>query len=250
MIEVFQELDKFNGIVFNEEAHTYKYDGLDCLSVTGIINRYKEPFDTDRIAANYAVKNGLSVFDVIIDWENKKNQAAYKGTQAHKYAELKFACKEYSLGDSVEKEMSEKIHKLFNLIDGFYSDSKGKLIPIRAEMIVGDKSKRLCGMIDKLFYNVRAREIQIWDYKTNKEIKTYSPYKNKMINGLSHLHECEFNTYSLQLALYKKIIEENTNLKLGNSYICWINENNDTYKPIKTADMESEINQIWSSLAA
>ena len=28
-----------------------------------------------------------------------------------------------------------------------------------------------------------------------------------MTNGLEHLQECEFNTYSLQLGVYKKIIE-------------------------------------------
>jgi hypothetical protein len=245
MFELIKELDKFNGITFNEEAHTYQYDGIDCLSVTGIINRYKKPFDTERIATNYAVKNGLSVFDVIADWEDKKNKAAVKGTHLHKYAELKFLCKQYQLNQTDSLEI---LHTLFNMIDSFYNDVRGKLIPVRTEMIVGDKNRRLCGMIDKLFYNVRSNELQIWDYKTNKEIKIYSPYKNKMINGLEHLHECEFNTYSLQLALYKKIIQENTNLKLGNSYICWVNENNDTYKPIKTADMENEINQIWSSL--
>jgi len=245
MFEVFKELDRFNGISFNEEAHLYHYDGELCTSVTSVISRYKEIFDTQKIATAYAVKRGLSVFDVIADWEEKKIASCDKGTHVHKYAELKFACKKYEVDST---EMSEILHKCFKIIDSFYNDSKGKLIPVRAEMIVGDKARRLCGMIDKLFYNVRADELQIWDYKTNKEIKMYNQYKNKMINGLEHLHECEFNTYSLQLGLYKKIIEQNTNLKLGNSYICWVNENNDTYKPIKTADMTSEINQIWSSL--
>jgi ATP-dependent exoDNAse (exonuclease V) beta subunit len=117
-------------------------------------------------------------------------------------------------------------------------------------MIVGDEDLLLCGMIDQLFYNVKANELQIWDYKTNKEINTYSKYKNKMTNGLNHLQECEYNTYSLQLGIYKKIIEKNTNLKLGNSYICWINEQNDTYKTFKMADMVNEVDFIFNNLAA
>lgn len=247
MIEIFQELEKFNRIVFNEDAHTYHYDGQLCTSVTSVIGRYKEPFDTEKIATAYAVKRGLSIFDVIADWEEKKNSAATKGTHVHKYAELKFACKKY-LTDSTES--SEILHKCFEIIDAFYNDSKGKLIPIRSELVVGDKERRLCGMIDQLFYNVKAKEFQIWDYKTNKEIKLKNDYKKRMLNELWHLDECEFNTYSLQLGLYKKIIEENTNIKIGNSYICWVNEANDTYKPMKVANMDSEINKIWSALAA
>ena len=247
MIEVFQELDKFNNIVFNEEAHLYHYDDLLCTSVTSVIGRYKEPFDTLKIATAYAVKRGLSVFDVIADWEEKKNAACDKGTHVHKYAELKFACKSYEVDSET---MSEALHKCFKIIDKFYNDSKGRLIPIRSELVVGDKKRRLCGMIDQLFYNVKAQEFQIWDYKTNKDITTKNDYKKRMLNELWHLDECEFNTYSLQLGLYKKIIEENTNIKIGSSYICWVNEVNDTYKPMKVADMDNEINQIWSALAA
>lgn len=249
MVEIFQELDKFNGIVFNEDAHTYHYDDLLCTSVTTVIGRYKEPFDTQKIATVYAVKRGLSVFDVIEEWEKKKNDASTKGTHTHKYAELKFANKQYGVTEGLI-EVSGTLNKCFGIIDAFYNDSKGKLIPIRSEMVVGDKNRRICGMIDQLFYNVRAKEFQIWDYKTNKAINTKSDYKKKMTNGLWHLDECEFNTYSLQLGLYKKIIEENTNIKIGSSYICWVNEVNDTYKPMKVANMNSEINQIWSALAA
>jgi ATP-dependent exoDNAse (exonuclease V) beta subunit len=245
VIEVFTELDKFSDILFNEDSHTYHYGDTLCTSVTTVIGRYKEPFDTQRIATAYAVKRGLSVFDVIEEWEKKKNDASAKGNHIHKYAELKFASKQYGLTES-----SEILDRLFNMVDAFHRDSKGRLIPIKSEMIVGDKDRRICGMIDQLFYNVRAKEFQIWDYKTNKAINTKSDYKKKMTNGLWHLDECEFNTYSLQLGLYKKIIEENTNIKIGNSYICWINEQNDTYKPMKVADMHTEVNHIWSSLAA
>lgn len=247
MVEIFQELEKFNGIVFNEEAHLYHYDGQLCTSVTTVIGKYKEPFDTQKIATIYAVKRGLSVFDVIADWDEKKIAACDKGSHVHKYAELKFACKKYKVDAT---EMSEILHRCFKIIDTFYDDCKGKLIPIRSELVIGDKQRRLCGMIDQLFYNVKAKEFQIWDYKTNKEINTSNDYKKKMINGFNHLDECELNTYSLQLGLYKKIIEENTNIKIGNSYICWVNEVNDTYKPIKVANMDNEINKIWSELAA
>lgn len=240
--DLFIELDKFNYISFNEELHEYKINNQKCISTTTLLNNYKKPFDTENIAWRYAVKNLKSVDEVIEEWEDKKNEASSKGTHLHRYAELKFACKEYD----VPEESLPLILKQY--IDKFYDDSIGRLIPIKSEMIVGDKDLKLCGMIDQLFYNVKEKEIQIWDYKTNKEIRTFSQYKNKMTNGLNHLQECEYNTYSLQLGIYKKIIERNTNLKLGKSYICWINDKNSSYKAFQMAEMDKEVDLIIKNI--
>jgi ATP-dependent exoDNAse (exonuclease V) beta subunit len=244
MFEVFEELDKFNSILFEEDNHKYLYNGKECVSTTSIINKYKKHFDVEEQATRYSLKHGLEYEDVVKEWDDKRLTSIIKGTHAHKYAELKFANKVYSPS---EEDLPMALR---SMIDKFHDDSKGRLIPIRSEMIIGDEDLLLCGMIDQLFYNVKANELQIWDYKTNKEINTYSKYKNRMTNGLGHLHECEYNTYSLQLAIYKKIVEKNTNLKLGNSYICWINEQNDTYKTFKMADMVNEVDFIFNNLAA
>ena len=58
------------------------------------------------------------------------------------------------------------------------------------------------------------------------------------------LDVCELNTYSLQLSFYKLIVERNTELELGDNYIVWFNENNETYKIMKCYDFRSEILKI------
>ena len=58
---------------------------------------------------------------------------------------------------------------------------------------------------------------------------------------ISHLDVCEINTYSLQLSLYKHIIEKNTNLNIGNCYLIWINESSDNYKIFTCKDLQAEI---------
>jgi ATP-dependent exoDNAse (exonuclease V) beta subunit len=109
------------------------------------------------------------------------------------------------------------------------------------ELVVGDDEYKIAGMVDCLFYNKKSNKLEIWDYKTNKEIKTSNNFGNKMLQPISHLDECEHNTYSLQLSLYKHIIEKNTNLEIGNCYLIWIHENNDNYKVIKCNDLHAEI---------
>ena len=41
-----------------------------------------------------------------------------------------------------------------------------------------------------------------------------------------------------------KIIEKNTNLKLGDSFIVWFNEKNEKYEPIKCRNYTDEIKSM------
>jgi len=74
-----------------------------------------------------------------------------------------------------------------------------------------------------------------------------SDYGNRFKRPISHLDECEYNTYSLQTSLYKYIIEKNTNLKIGDLYFVWFFEGNDNYKVFKCADMRKEIIDMLNS---
>lgn len=239
-MHIFKELDKFREISFKESDHSYLYNGKLCDSVTTVIGMYQQPFEREIIAVKYAKKHNLKVTDVLLDWEQKRDSASKKGTCVHAYAENLFQSKVY------EDPYIDEVHPdLLKMVDNFYTDVSGKLILIKAELVVGDFNLGVCGMIDKLFYNVKSEELQIWDYKTNKDIRCDNQYGTKMLYGLSHLDDCEMNKYSLQLGLYKYIIEENTNIKIGNSYICWLNnEKNESYIPIKAIDFKDEIEYI------
>ena len=137
-------------------------------------------------------------------------------------------------------DVKEDYDKLLILFNKFYEESYGKLIPIKSEVIVGDEELEICGMVDQLFWNSKSEELQIWDWKTNKAIKRNNKWQ-QFKEPLSHLDVCEFNTYSLQLSLYRYIIEKNTNLKLGDSYIVWFNEKNTNYEAIKCRDYRNEV---------
>ncbi len=73
-------------------------------------------------------------------------------------------------------------------------------------------------------------------------------FGNKMKDCLYMLDQCEFNTYSLQLNIYKKIIEKNTNLKLGTSHLVWFNEENDNYKIINCEDYSGYVDNMFEIL--
>jgi hypothetical protein len=59
------------------------------------------------------------------------------------------------------------------------------------------------------------------------------------------LDDCEYEIYSLQLNIYKKIVERNTNLKLGDSYLVWFNEENPNYEIIKCNDYGNIVDEMF-----
>ena len=132
-------------------------------------------------------------------------------------------------------------------------------------MIVYDSESLIGGMLDMLFYNVKKKEFQIWDWKTNKKFtekqidgngnKTKNKHtvegRDDRLSGiLSGIHDNDKEIYSLQLAMYKLIIEKNTGIKLGDSYIVWFSHNNDNYEVMKTKDRQFYVNMIMADRIA
>jgi ATP-dependent exoDNAse (exonuclease V) beta subunit len=223
------------------------------VSATTFIKKFKKEFNTQLMAEQYAKKRGLDVNEVIADWDLKRDVSTVKGTLIHNMAENwwnnKFFPYDPSLaiqnfGYDIIKEKFDKCEVLFRK---FYDDAKTNLVPVKMELVVGDDDYKIAGMVDCLFWNKKSDKLEIWDYKTNKEIKSSNNFGNKMLHPISHLDECEMNTYSLQLSLYRHIIMKNTSLEIGNCYLVWLNENIENYKVIKCADYEAEIKLMISS---
>ena len=72
-----------------------------------------------------------------------------------------------------------------------------------------------------------------------------SEYRKRFKAPISFIEECEFEAYSLQLNLYKYIIEKNTNIKIGRLYLVWLFEENETYQVIECKDYQSVIELMF-----
>jgi hypothetical protein len=246
---IFEELYKFKDIRYVDSTHEYTLDGVKHTSVTTFIGEYKSKFDTENVAKKYALKHKLDVNKVIEDWDYMREFASMKGRTFHSFAENWYANKifEYDVEDIKNKwgnSMILALEKMLVHFKKFYSDSSKSLIPVKSEFIVYDSEYQIAGMVDQLFFNKKHNEYQIFDWKTNKDISFQSQYRDYFKHPISHLEECEFNTYSLQLSIYKHIIEKNTNIKIGKCYIVWINEMNDTYKLYECKNMNEEFQSM------
>jgi hypothetical protein len=76
---------------------------------------------------------------------------------------------------------------------------------VAMEKIIFAPDLKLAGMVDLL---VKDKTGQLWfmDWKSNKAIKYDNGYQ-KGIGSLSHLDDCNFAHYSLQLNLYRRLLQ-------------------------------------------
>lgn len=254
----------FNGVKFYDDVHKYYVNNKNFISVTTVLHKYKEEFDTEFWSFQKKDELGLTQDEVKDYWTALNVKSQLKGSAIHNYAELLFNNKIYKFNNESileklgkrnieiltrmgEKTIEEEFNQVKVFVDNFYRDTYEKLIPIKTEFVVFDMEWELAGMMDILFWNVKKQCFQIWDWKTNKELNMVSKFRGKKLKSIvSFLDECEFEVYSLQLSAYKRIIERNTSITIDGMYIVWFNEVNDNYKIIQCNDYSTEINMIMS----
>jgi hypothetical protein len=255
-MDILNQLTVFNRIVFLDRTHTYLIDNKPSAkySVTGLLESFKEPFEKEKWAKIKGNEFGLPPEDIIASWDQKNLYSKVLGSVFHNYAENYYNNKvipydkewvSSQLTSEQHDELRDTLNILLKQFNNFYNETKSYLIPIKNELVIGDlKNTRVCGMIDMLCYNTEKECFEIYDFKTNKELNYSSKFNKKFISPLDHLDACEVNTYSLQLGLYKKFIEDNTSIKIKNLYVLWLNKNNDNYRLVPLLNLDNEVNLI------
>lgn len=211
------------GVLFNEAGHEYKSikdDGIDWISVTSFIGKFKRKFDP-RATAKKVVQNkkskwyGMKESDVIAIWDNETERAITLGNWYHRQRESDFFEFETISKDGVELPIVKPI-----IENGVKISSDQRLCEgIYPEHLVYLKSAGICGQADLI--EVIGNTFNITDYKTNKEIKeksftNWEGVSEKMEAPLSHLDDCNLNHYNLQLSIYAYIIKKhNPRLSVG-----------------------------------
>ena len=275
-MDIIKELMVFNHIKYYDEPHIYYINGEKkpdkwaekqghFYTPTSMADKYahkqnyypmdSDPYDRPDYDKPKPVEEWVSEKDIDKLWKYKNHHATYEGSTLHDYAENYLSNRimpepKVSPEGLKFEEIEETYEVMKQHFHNFYNDTvaKGKLIPVKSELVIGDKDLMLCGMVDQLFWNERYQCYQIWDWKTNTKLRMKSDYGNKMKGPLYMLDDCEFNTYSLQLSVYKKMIEMNTNIKLGESNIVWFNEENQNYKIIKCKDYSDHVDNMFETL--
>ena len=209
---------------FNEAKHEYSLDhhNVKFISATTFIHRFFRPFNEPKIAQNLVDTHpkyaGRTVEEVMKDW----NQSATDGTTVHNALEnaIIYYNKEKSFGepekitDCNEVSIAKLEHGHKWLVDTFGGRDELTLFP---ELRVFTLDHALAGTMDLLVHNKEKDHYTILDWKTNKALRKKA-FNNATGNTMQtgDLPDCNFMHYSLQLSLYRYILEEKYNLKINN----------------------------------
>lgn len=216
------------------------------ISPSKFIHHFAEPFDADAIIAKIIASGNPKYADMTPDeikikWEKESKQACADGTKMHNAIELY-----YNQVPGVKKASAwEGLLDECKQFDEFiaFQEATG-LVPIRTEWYIYDEDTRIAGYIDMLFMNSKGG-YEIYDWKRVKEIKKtgFTPLKH---SALCHLGDCNYWHYTIQLNLYKYILETKYDMKIYGMYLVEFYPGKKLQRH-ECPSLEAELNELFDS---
>ena len=237
-------------IRFRDVDHKYWIDDddTDIISCTTYIHSFFDDFNSDMIinsivkSIKWKVDKSYKYYQMTRDqiknsWALNSKEASEKGTRMHAMIENFYNDLEISY---IEEEMPEMDQFL-----EFYANHENLQI-YRTEWMVFAEDLRLTGSIDAVFKNEDGT-LTIGDWKRSKQISKKSFSGNKRGKPpFKHLPDCNFTHYSLQLNLYRIILEKYYDFKVSSMFLGVFHPENKDKKYIKIdiPIMESEAESL------
>lgn len=217
-------------IVFQEEGHQYTITGLTehPISVTTLIHLFFPEFDADVVIPKMMARNwanskyfGMSPEAIKTLWEKNGEEASHAGTLMHADIE-RFLNQETVLNPTcTEHQYFQCFWKGFQVVNPCY-------VPYRTEWLVFDEERKISGSIDCVLKHVETGAVTILDWKRSKEIKK----ENRFEQGFppfEHLPNCNFSHYTLQLNIYRHLLETKYEQRVAAMYILVFHPNAESF---------------------
>lgn len=235
-------------ISFEEKEHIYTVLGErgTYTSVTTFVHSLFPHFDSsailDKILGNSKMSDptykyhGMTRQMIEDMWEKNRVEASSAGTKMHFDVECFY--NELTVNNtSVEYEYFMHFVKDHPWLRAY-----------RTEWMIYHEELKISGSIDMVFLDERDGKYYIFDWKRSKEIKFDDDYcdygTSEFTNQLPNLN---FWHYSLQLGVYKAILEDKYDMEIGGMYLVVLHPDNTNYEKIQTADLSKEIAALFES---
>lgn len=258
------ERDQF--LLFDEVSHTYTCTRTKkkLLSATTFLGTFKTKFDPNEALEKMQFKNGIYIgtnkkymqktrLQIMSDWEELGKIASYKGTLIHDVIEyfldeqIDSAC-DIQVAEFKVRKNVDKCEIEFGLFFSYHNDIQKKFPDIichRLEWRIYCTDLGIAGTIDALYKNKKNDKYIICDWKRSKKISFYNHFQNFKA-PLENLQECNFISYSLQLNLYKFLLEHVYNMQVESMYLLIVHPQNETYQYIKIPKVQTIIKKLFN----
>jgi hypothetical protein len=231
-------------IHFDEGPHIYTVNGdSGFTSVTTFIHSHFSKFDADKIIKfMFQGKKmqdptykyyGMTREQIKESWNT--NDAAKKGTAMHYDIECYY--------NNWEVQNNSEEYKFFLQFAEDYDNLK----PYRTEWIIFYEELRLAGSIDMVFKDENG-DLWIYDWKRTKELSPEAfGNKTAITPCISHMPDCSFWQYSLQLNIYRGILEHKYGVKIKGMCLLRLHPENvyKTYERIVVPFLYEDVEKLF-----
>jgi ATP-dependent exoDNAse (exonuclease V) beta subunit len=217
-------------------SHKYRLNSDEYMSVTTLVHKCFSPFDADVILAKMKIKgtkyDGMTKEEIKEMWNNNAKEAQQQGTRMHSVVERYYKSEPIT---EEEWELPEiKQFKSFTEMNA--------LRPHGIEWLVYSESDKLAGTIDFAAENEDGT-LDLYDWKRSKNMEVYNPY-NKYSPVLQTIPDTNFGHYTVQLNLYKYLIEKGYNKKVKNMYLVCFYPSQLNFQKYEVANIQHHIPTI------
>lgn len=243
-------------IAFDEPTHKYYVNGS-CqgnISCTGFVHEFFGHFDAKKIiakmkkSANWATSKyyGRTDEEIMKEWNDNGKQASAAGTAMH------LAIEQFMHGAHEEINPAIRDTPEWKYFLQFWNDCGDDLEPYRSEWevftdsvepIAGERKIKLCGSIDMVYRRKSDGKFVIYDWKRSKEIKSENPFGSGLA-PLEHLPDTNYWHYTLQLNVYKWILEEYYGLEVADLYLVILHPDQPSYRRMRLNILTEEVEDM------
>ena len=242
-------------ISFEEETHTYTIDGTreGWTSCTGFIHSFFEHFDPDAVIAKMMASRkwrdskyyGMTAEEIKKQWSDSGTEASAAGTRMHLDIERYNNADPVGnlAGDDYEPNLSSEWN-YFLEYERRWRKKKG-FVPFRTEWLVFKEEIKLAGSIDMVYLKPDGT-LAIYDWKRAKVMKFENSFQSGLV-PLDHLPDTNYWHYSLQLNIYRRMLEEHYDKTVTELALVVLHPNNSSFKVILLNRMDDEVTAMFES---
>ena len=99
-----------------------------------------------------------------------------------------------------------------------------------------------------VFQDAHTGDFMIYDWKRSKEISFENRFgQTSKTKCIRHMEDCNYSHYSLQLNVYRRILQEKYNMKITKLALVVLHPDNpyENYEVIDVPMLDKEIEDLW-----
>lgn len=236
-------------VSFDKSKNGYFSGTKEYRRVTRILSMFKQPFDREGISlamARSKARSGQTVEEaqkeILASWDDMRDSSVLHGNTLHGIAE------EY-LRNGYVTPGYEKLISIIRKVMMEYKRPESEVISyLHSAMIAGTidlRCRRQSGknsLVDYFDFKTNERRGIEYDSISRKD-GVVKHYNKMLLPPLSHLEDCNYNIYSLQISLYAYMDEMELGYKPGKLGILFISKNQ-SVKYLPVAYLRSDVEKI------